>query len=162
LAYVDKSHLIRELLDAAGVQVVLLPRPRRFGKTLNLSMLRCFFEKRAEDLSPLFQDLAIWQAGDAYRAHFQRYPVIHLTFKGAKGHSFEHCWGKIREKIVDLFKQHRHLLDGGGLDPVDARRFEQILDGTAEQALYERALFDLSAHLHAHHGEKVVVLLDEY
>src|SRR3954469_12142475 len=92
LAYVDKSHLIRELLDKPGVQVVLLPRPRRFGKTLNLSMLRCFFEKRDEDLSHLFQDLAVWQAIE-HRAHFQRYPVIHLSFKGTKAESFDACFG---------------------------------------------------------------------
>jgi hypothetical protein len=162
LAYVDKSNLIRELLDAPGIEVVLLPRPRRFGKSLNLSMLRCWFERREEDLSHLFADLSIWQAGEAYRAHFQRYPVIHLTLKGTKGATFEECWGKIREKIVDLFEAHRHLLDSGRLDDVDERRFRQILDGTAERALYARALFDLSAHLHAHHGEKVVILLDEY
>src|SRR4051812_32381571 len=82
LAYVDKSSLIRELLDEPGVEVALLPRPRRFGKTLNLSMLRCWFERRDEDLSHLFQDLSIWQAGDAYRTHFQRYPVILFNFKG--------------------------------------------------------------------------------
>lgn len=73
LEYVDKSDLIRELLDRPGVQAIVFPRPRRFGKTLNLSMLRCWFEKRDEDLSHLFQDLSIWQAGDEYRAHFQRY-----------------------------------------------------------------------------------------
>ncbi|WP_437660703.1 AAA family ATPase [Sorangium sp. So ce1182] len=81
LEYIDKSHLIQELLDRPGTEVVLLPRPRRFGKTLNLSMLRCFFEGHAEDLSPLFRDLHIWQAGERYRGHFQRYPVIHLTFR---------------------------------------------------------------------------------
>ena len=85
LEYVDKSHLIRELLDRTGVEVVLLPRPRRFGKTLNLSMLRYFFEKSGEDRSHLFEDLVIWQAGDAYRAHFQRYPIIHVNFKGSAG-----------------------------------------------------------------------------
>src|SRR5215211_5759203 len=89
LEYVDKSHLIQELLDKPGAQVVLLPRPRRFGKTLNLSMLRCFFERREEDLSGLFTDLTIARAGERYRAHFQRYPVIHLTFKGAKHERFE-------------------------------------------------------------------------
>src|SRR5262245_25712697 len=88
LVYVDKSHLIRELLDAPGVQVVLLPRPRRFGKTLNLSMLRSFFEKRDEDLSALFHDLSIWRAGDGYRAHFQRYPVIYLSLKATKAERF--------------------------------------------------------------------------
>ncbi len=92
LAYVDKSHLIRELLDRPGSQVTLLPRPRRFGKSLNLSMLRWFFEKRDEDLSGLFRDLSIWQAGDAYRAHFQRYPVIQLSFKGTKSGEFEGTW----------------------------------------------------------------------
>src|SRR5262245_32273817 len=161
LAYVDKSSLIRALLDERGIEVALLPRPRRFGKTLNLSMLRCWFEKQNEDLSHLFQDLSIWHAGDAYRAHFQRHPVIHFNFKGSKAASFEGAWAA-REKIIDVYKEHRHLLDAGGLDEVDARRYKAILDGSAEQALYERALFDLSAHLHAHHGEKVVILVDEY
>jgi len=162
LEYVDKSHLICELLDKTGVEVVLLPRPRRFGKTLNLSMLRYFFEKSDEDLSHLFQDLAVWKAGDAYRSHFQRYPIIHFNFKGTKGGSFERCWAAMREKIVDLYNEHRYLLASGRLSEVAARRYRQILDVTADQALYERALLDLSAYLHAHHGEKVVILIDEY
>jgi Predicted AAA-ATPase/PD-(D/E)XK nuclease superfamily len=162
LDYVDKSDFIRQVLDRAGVQVMLLPRPRRFGKTLNLSMLRCWLEKLEDDLSPLFEDLSIWQAGDTYRAHFQRYPVIHFNFKGTKGTSFDESWGVIRKKIVDLYKEHRAVLDGGRLDEVDARRYRQILDGTADQALYDHALLDLSAHLHAHHGERVVILIDEY
>ncbi|MFO0757371.1 MAG: AAA family ATPase [Byssovorax sp.] len=162
LTYVDKSGLIRELLDREGVAVVLLPRPRRFGKTLNLSMLRAWFEKREEDFSPLFEDLSIWQAGDAYRAHFQRYPVIHFNFKGAKAATFSHCAEIIQNKIIDLYKTHRYLLDGSLLDDVDRRRFQQILDGVATPALYERALLDLSSYLHAQHGEKVVILIDEY
>ena len=162
LVYVDKSALIRELLDRAGVQVVLLTRPRRFGKTLNLSMLRCWFEKRDEDLSHLFEGLSIWQAGDDYRAHFQQHPVIHFNFKGSKGASFDHTLATIREKIIDLYAAHRAVLEGGRLSEVDVRRYRQILDGTAPQALHERALLDLSAHLHAHHGEKVVILVDEY
>ncbi len=162
LEYVDKTSLIQELLDRSGVQVVLLPRPRRFGKTLNLSMLRCWFEKRDEDLSHLFQDLAIWQAGAETRAHFQRYPVIHFNFKGSKASTFEACWAVIREKIIDVFIEHRYLLESGRLDEIQAQRFRQILDGTADRGLYERALLDMSAHLHAHHGEKVVILIDEY
>jgi hypothetical protein len=162
LEYIDKSHLIRELLDRPGVQAIVFPRPRRFGKTLNLSMLRCWFEKRAEDFSPLFQDLSIWQAGDAYRSTFQRYPVLLFNFKGTKAETFEACWGAIREKIIDLYNEHRYLLDSGGLDDVEARRYRQILDGTVETTLYRRALLDLSAYLHQHHGEKVVILIDEY
>jgi hypothetical protein len=162
LEYVDKSHLIRELLDRAGAQVVLFPRPRRFGKTLNLSMLRAWFEKRDEDLSPLFRDLSIWQAGDAYRAHFQRYPVIHLSFKETKFESFDDCWGAIQKKISVLFREHRYLLDSARLTEWEIRDYRAIADGSAEQALYHRALLDLSAYLHAHHGEKVVILIDEY
>jgi hypothetical protein len=162
LEYVDKSDLIRALLDRAGVEVVLLPRPRRFGKTLNLSMLRYWFEKRDEDLSHLFRDLAIWQAGDEYRAHFQRYPVIHFNFKGSKGASFEHSLASIREKIIDLYAAHRAVLDERPARRDRRATLPQILDGTADQALYERALLDLSGYLHAHHGERVVILIDEY
>ncbi len=162
LAYVDKSHLIRELLDAPGVQVVLLPRPRRFGKTLNLSMLRWFFQKRDEDLSHLFRDLSIWQAGDAYRAHFQRYPVIHFSFKGTRFATFELCWGAIRKSIQTLFDAHRYLAKSDRLSDRELGDFRAILDGTADDTLHHRALLDLSAYLHAHHGQKVVILLDEY
>jgi len=96
LEYVDKSDMIRELIDRTGVEVSLFPRPRRFGKSLNLSMLRAWFEKRDEDLSHLFRDLSIWQAGDAYRAHFQRYPVIQLSFKETKFPDFE--------RVMDAFR----------------------------------------------------------
>ena len=162
LDYVDKSDLIRQVLDRAGVEVTLLPRPRRFGKTLNLSMLRCWLEKRDEDLSPLFTDLSIWQAGDAYRAHFQRYPVIHFNFKGSKGATFAGTWGTIRDKIGGLFDGHRHLLDSGHLSEREQQKYRAILDGTAEQAYYNAALLDLSTYLHRAHGERVVILIDEY
>ncbi len=162
LEYVDKSHLIREILERPGVQVIVFPRPQRFGKTLNLSMLRCWFEKTDEDLSHLFQDLSIWQAGDAHRATFQRYPVLLFNFKGTKAETYEACWIAIREKIIDLYNERRYLLDSGGLDEVEVRRFRQILDGSGDPTLYRRALLDLSAYLHRHHGEKVVILIDEY
>jgi len=162
LEYVDKSQLIRELIDREGVQVVLLPRPRRFGKTLNLSMLRCFFERRAEDLSPLFEGLHIWEAGERYRAHFQRYPVIHMTFKGVKFETFDACWEGIRKKIELAYREHRELLDGGHLGEAEARDFQAILDGSAPMIVYVRALMDLSAYLHRRHGQEVVLLLDEY
>jgi hypothetical protein len=162
LEYVDKSDLIRQILDRSGVQVLLLPRPRRFGKTLNLSMLRCYFEKRDEDLSHLFRGLTIEQAGETYRAHLQRYPVIHLNFKESQFETWERCWGAIRKKISALFDDHRYLLAGGQLSEREAANYRAILDGTAEQVLYDQALYDLSAYLHAHHRERVVILIDEY
>jgi hypothetical protein len=162
LEYVDKSDFIRQVINRHGVEVMLLPRPRRFGKSLNLSMLRYYFEKCDEDLSHLFQGLSIWAAGDEYRAHFQKYPVIYFNFKGARHASYEDCMTAIREKIADIYDAHRWLLESGGLTDVDVRRFRTILDGTASIAVLERALFDLSAQLHQHHGERVVILIDEY
>lgn len=162
LEYVDKSLLIRELLDKPGVQALLLPRPRRFGKTLNLSLLRYFFEKRDEDLWPLFADLSIAQAGERYREHFQRYPVIHLTFKGAWHERWDDCWGAIRFKIEALFREHQGVLSSGRLDSGEVRNYRAVLDGVAEPTLYHRALIDLSAYLHRVHGQQVVLLIDEY
>jgi hypothetical protein len=162
LEYVDKSDLIRQLIDRKGVEAVLLPRPRRFGKSLNLSLLRYFFEKRDEDLSRLFEDLSIWQAGDAYRSHFQRYPVIHLSLKETKFESFDDCWDTLKKKIEALFHEHLYLLDSDRLSEWEIQSYRAILSSTAEKAVYLRALLDLSAYLHRHHGEKVVILLDEY
>ena len=162
LEYVDKSDLIRQIIDLPGTEVFLFPRPRRFGKTLNLSMLRYWFEKTDEDLSHLFEGLSIWEAGPQYRAQFQRYPVISFNFKGSKGTTFEETLSTIRYKVEDLYRRHQAVLDAGRLDEVAARRWRQILDGTASPALYTRALLDLSEDLRAHHGEKVVLLIDEY
>ncbi|MEZ4306586.1 MAG: AAA family ATPase [Polyangiaceae bacterium] len=162
LEYVDKTGLIREILDRPGTEVFLIPRPRRFGKTLNLSMLRCWFEKQEADLSPLFEGLSIWQAGAEYRAHFQRYPVIHFNFKGSKGASLSHALSVIRKKLGELFDEHRYLLDSDRLSDRQRHSFRAILEETAAPAQYEGALLDLSACLHAHHGEKVVILIDEY
>ncbi|WP_437827391.1 AAA family ATPase [Sorangium sp. So ce1153] len=162
LEYVDKSHLIQELVDRPGTEVVLLPRPRRFGKTLNLSMLRCFFERHAQDLSPLFRDLRIWQAGEQYRTHFQRYPVLHLTFKGVKAESFDAFWEVVQDRVARLFDEHRDLLGSGALSERESRRYREVLDGTAGRIAYETALLDLSSYLHRFHGERVVILLDEY
>ncbi|MEP7124937.1 MAG: AAA family ATPase [Byssovorax sp.] len=162
LEYVDKSHLIRELLDRPGVEATLLPRPRRFGKTLNLSLLRYYFEKSEQDLSHLFDTLSIWQAGDAYRAHFQRYPVIHLSFKETNFESFDRVLGTLKKKIQVLFDEHRYLLLSDRLSDRERAGYAAILDGSAEQALHDRALLDLSAYLHAYHGEKVIILIDEY
>jgi hypothetical protein len=160
--YIDKSHLVQELLDKPTVKVLLLPRPRRFGKSVNLSMLRCFFEKRAEDLWYLFADLAIARAGEAYRAHFQRYPVIYLSFKATRAIDFEVCRDNIRQTIRALYHEHVALLDHPRLDAWEKADFLAILGGTASEALYRRSLLNLTRILQRVHDEAVVVLIDEY
>ncbi|HSO00306.1 MAG TPA: AAA family ATPase [Candidatus Nanopelagicales bacterium] len=160
--YVDKTHLIQEILDKPGVKVLLLPRPRRFGKSVNLSMLRCFFERHEEDLWHLFEGLSIARAGAAYREHFQRYPVIAMSFKGTKAETHEVCWERIKVKIQALYHEHRALLDEGRLDEWDSRDFRAILDGTAHEALYGASLLKLTGYLHRAYGVPAVVLIDEY
>lgn len=162
LEYVDKSDLIRQIIDRTGVEVILLPRPRRFGKSMNLSMLRYWFEKTDENLSHLFQDLSIWQAGDEYRAHFQKYPVIYFNFKECKLDAFDRVYAAIRKKIQLLFDGFGYLQNSERLSELQRRDFRAVLEGTAEPTLYERALLDLSACLHVHHGEPVFILIDEY
>lgn len=158
--YVDKTAFIINLLHEP-IEVVLFPRPRRFGKTLNLSTLRYFLQKRPEDLTHLFQDLAVWTDPEA-RAHFQRYPVLFLTFKDIRADTWESTFRGIRAVLQDLCREHRYLLTSiapGSDEHVDV---QQLLDGTASEEQCWLALKRLSALLAHHHGEKVIILIDEY
>jgi len=158
--YVDKTSLIQDIVDS-GAEVLLFPRPRRYGKTLNLSMLRYFLEKRGEDLAHLFAGLTI-EASEAAREHFQRYPVIFLTFKDVKARSWGQCFEAMADVLARAYQEHDYLLDSGGLKPRDAEAFAAILSGRATEVQCWKALADLSRHLHMHHGERVVLLVDEY
>ncbi len=160
LVYVDKTAFIDELIDE-GAQVLLFPRPRRFGKTLNLSMLRYFFERSREDRSALFAGLAIAGSSEA-RAHFQRYPVIYLTFKDVKPTSWEQCRESIAGVLSELYGEHRYLQTEGSLSPDVAGVFTEIMERRAGFGAMVGALRLLSGLLAEHHGERVVILLDEY
>ncbi|MCL5436264.1 MAG: ATP-binding protein [Candidatus Dependentiae bacterium] len=159
--FVDKSPLIKEILDSRA-KVTLLPRPRRFGKTLNMSMLHCFFEKRPEQNSrrPLFHGLKIEEHPDCME-HQGKYPVIWLTFKDVKMETWLPCYEKICKVIGTEFTRHfgviKPILSG-----VELQRVEAIIAGTASQALYEDALLDLSGYLVRAYGAKVIILIDEY
>ena len=101
---------------------------------------QCFFEKTGEDLSHLFADLSIWKAGADVRSHFQRYPVIHLTFRDVKSESFEDAWASIRKKIEVLFDAHRSVLGSGKLSERETRDYVAIVDGTAGSSTSGRCL----------------------
>jgi Predicted AAA-ATPase/PD-(D/E)XK nuclease superfamily len=159
-SYVDKTALVDDVLGEAA-KVLLVPRPRRFGKTLNLSMLRCFFEKSADDVRPLFAGLAIAASEGAW-AHFQRHPVIFLTFKDVKPRSWEHCFEGIAGVLSGLYGEHRYLLTEGSLTPEDAKLFTEILERRAGFSVCLEALELLSRLLARHHHERVIILIDEY
>ncbi len=160
LGYVDKTGFIGKVVRDPA-RVLVFPRPRRFGKTLNLSTLACFFDRTEEDVSSLFQDLEVWE-DELARSHFGRHPVISMTFKDIKLPTWESSFARIRAAIARLYRTHRYLLDKGFLDPESAERFRQVLRGEGEEAFYSDVLEELSHLLARYHGERVIILVDEY
>jgi hypothetical protein len=159
--YIDKSLLIRELIDS-GSKSVLLPRPRRFGKTLNLSMLRYFYEKTNADTDSLFKELAIWKQGEFYTSRQGKHPVIFLTFKDVKSRHWAECEANLKEVISREYLRHRSLLDADWMDSHEKKVYREIIELTAGSSAYENSLKHLSAYLHRFYGQKTVVLIDEY
>ena len=159
--FVDKSMLIEEVLKAQK-SVLLFPRPRRFGKTLNLSMLRYFFDKSEPENKKLFKDLKIWQTGEDIKQHSCKYPILYLTFKDAKKETWQGCYEFIVSEIVDLYSTHDYLLEGTILKNHEKAIFQNILIKKASKTEYETSLKQLSKYLEKYHKEKVVVLIDEY
>ncbi|MCK4258732.1 MAG: AAA family ATPase [Halanaerobiales bacterium] len=159
--YIDKSLLIKEILDT-GAEVMLFPRPRRFGKTINLSMLRYFFEKSDEDRNYLFKDLKIENAGTDYNKHQGKYPVIYLTFKDVKQDNKEQAYKSLIKTISKLYKNHDYLLESSVLDQFEKENYTKIIKGQADLVNYEMTLKDLSEYLERYYQEKVFIMIDEY
>ena len=160
LYYVDKSLLIEEVL-ADTTEVILLPRPRRFGKTLNLSLLHYFFERREEDNAALFEGLQIAKRA-CFALHQGRYPVIFMTFKGIKMLTYENAEAQLKLLIANEFRKHSYLLSSSYLKQEQKQDFKQVYLGKAKIELFQNGLKDLASYLSLHHQEKVVILIDEY
>ena len=159
--FVDKTLFIEEILNSQKA-VLLFPRPRRFGKTLNLSMLRYFFDKNEPENKKLFKYLKIWQTGEDIKRHCCKYPVIYLTFKDTKAETWQECYELIISEIVDLYRQHRYLLENSILYDDEKEIFNKVLRKTANQTDYQRSIKQLSEYLQRYHNEKAVILIDEY
>lgn len=159
--YVDKTMLIKEFLDQKPL-VSLFTRPRRFGKTLNMDMLRVFFEISDEDTSRFFSDKNIWKCGSEYRIHQGKYPVIFLTFKDVKFDSWEETLAKIQDLLQAEYGRHRELLDSMNLAAYEKDYFAKILDGTATEVDLTSALEKLSRMLTEHYYKAPIIIIDEY
>lgn len=159
--YVDKTLMIRDFLDERPM-VLLFTRPRRFGKTLNMDMLRTFFEKTNEDTSRYFKDKKIWACGDRYRGYQGKYPVIFLTFKDVKYNSWEETLEDIKNIFAQEYKRHSELRASGRTDKAEKEYFHKITAKTATMIDLSHALEYLSQMLHEHYGECAVVIVDEY
>ncbi len=159
--YVDKTLLIRDFLDRKEL-VSLFTRPRRFGKTMNMDMLRVFFEISDEDTSKYFVDKEIWKCGEKYREHQGKYPVIFLTFKDVKFDSWDATFAKISELIQDEFGRHRELKNSDKLEQYEKDYFGKIMSGNITEVELTSSLQRLSKMLNSHYGIAPIIIIDEY
>ena len=157
--YVDKTMLIKEFLDERPM-VSLFTRPRRFGKTLNMDMLRVFFEKTEEDTSVYFRDKKIWACGEYYQAYQGKYPVIFLTFKDVKCTNWEDTKKDLSNIIQAEYKRHQKVLET--CDQYDKKYYQKILNKEADNVDWVRSLLNLSRMLHEHHKVAPIIIIDEY
>lgn len=155
--YVDKTLLIKEFLDRKPL-VSLFTRPRRFGKTLNMDMLRVFFEISEDDTSKYFTDKAIWKCGEKYRRHQGKYPVIFLTFKDVKFDTWEATIGKIRGLLQEEYGRHQELLSSDRISQYEREYFEKILGALANDVELTSALERLSKMLTVHYGKAPIII----
>ena len=159
--YVDKTGFIKEWWESQD-DVTLITRPRRFGKTLNMDMLRTFFEKTEQDTSVYFQDKKIWACGQKYRSYQGKYPVIFLTFKDVKFNTWEETFSAVRDIFAKETQRHEELRTSDRCDEYDERKYARLAEGNVTEVELSSALADLSAMLHKHHGTAPVIIIDEY
>lgn len=159
--YVDKTLMIRDFLDQRPM-VSLYTRPRRFGKTLNMDMLRTFFERTPEDSSVYFRDKKIWQCGEHYQKYQGKYPVIFLTFKDVKRGSWKESYGHLKRLIGEEFLRHSELAGSAACNEAERNAYQRIVSGTADETDLLSSLKLLSQMLHKHYDCPAVIIIDEY
>lgn len=159
--YVDKTLLIKDFLDERA-KVSLFTRPRRFGKTLNMDMLRVFFEKSDRDTSVYFKDRAIWRCGKKYQDYQGKYPVIFITLKDVKCDSWQETYDLMFNILQNEFKRHMELLGSERIDAYEKEYFTKFLAGESSENDVMMALQNLSRMLDEYYGIAPMIIIDEY
>ena len=159
--YVDKTLLIKDIIDDHS-KVFLFTRPRRFGKTLAMDMVRTYFEISDMDTSVYFSDKNIWSEGEVYKDYQGKYPVIFLSFKDAHQSVWEDMYNSLCFTVKEEFLRHIELLSSNAITEYDKRYFKNIMDDNATTTDYQFALGKLSSMLAAHYSSKVIIIIDEY
>ncbi len=159
--YVDKTMLIKDFLDER-LKVSLFTRPRRFGKTLAMDMIKTFFEISDEDTSKYFKNKKIWSCGEKYRKEQGQYPVIFVTFKDIKYSSWNQAFDAIRGVIADEYRRHDYLLNSPKCSEYDKAYFNDVLSRTVSEVDLARSFTMLSFMLKNHHGKAAIIIIDEY
>ncbi len=165
--YIDKTLMIKEMLDKGGA-VSLFTRPRRFGKTLALSMIKTFFEQDTDiqgnitDNSRYFDGMKISRAGERYTVHMGKYPVISLSLKSAKQPDFDMAYKSLLDEIAKEYERHRYVLECDAILTSNKEKYRNIMERKGEMIDYAKALEFLSNCLKQYHERNVIILIDEY
>lgn len=159
--YVDKSGLIGELLGTTGTKVTLITRPRRFGKTLGMSMLESFFDIR-KDNKALFEELEIAKRHELCMEWMNQWPTVFVSFRQVDGLNFNSAYDMLTLVISELYKKHLYLLDSDKLDSFDKEIVKQLIQGTASAKDMKGSLMLLTRLMYQQYGKPVILLIDEY
>ena len=159
--FVDKTLLISEFYENSD-HVLIIPRPRRFGKTLNLSMIEHFFDIRKKESVNLFSGFKITKEKAFCEAHQNKYPVINLSLKSVRANNWEGCFAGIQTVISETYQQHKYLLKSEKLEDYEKQKIRQIILQKGSQNDYKFSLYQLSKYLSTHFENETIILLDEY
>lgn len=159
--YVDKTMMVKDFLDTRP-KVSLFTRPRRFGKTLAMDMIKTFFEVSETDTSRYFRNKKIWDCGEEYRREQGEYPVIFVTFKDIKFPTWEQSLEAIRDVVAAEYRRHIYLLESDKCNEYDKKYFRSVVEGTVTEVGLTSAFRNLSGMLNTHYGKPAVIIIDEY
>ena len=159
--YVDKSGLIAELLEEKSTEVTLITRPRRFGKTLGMSMLANFFDIRKES-TVLFEGLEIVEQRDVCREWMNQFPTLFVTFKDVDGLDFSSAYAMLSSTITELYKEHLYLMESSWINSYDKEIMQRIITEEATVTDIKKSLALLIKLMQQHYQKNVILLIDEY
>ena len=159
--YIDKTMYIKHIIDNKS-KVILVTRPRRFGKTLNMSMLKYYFDNTAKDSKELFEDLKIMNQGEEYTSKLGYYPVIYLTLKDVQDTNYHNMLLDMKTAMMNMYQAHRYLLESDKVYPEEKEKILDILYAREDENALKASVIELSKYLSRHYGKQVILLIDEY
>ena len=159
--YIDKTEFIKNVIDNQS-KVILITRPRRFGKTLNMSTLRYYFDNQIENAKELFTGLKIMEAGEKYTSQMSSYPCIYMTFKDVRQTTYENMIYKLKEEVASIYSYHRYLLESDKLYEEEKERIKGILLYKENEVSLSSSIKQLTEYLYRVYQKPVMFFLDEY
>lgn len=159
--YIDKSMYIKDIIDNRS-EVVLVTRPRRFGKTLNMSMLKYFFDCNVQNAKELFEGLKIMEQEEKYTSKLGAYPCIYLTLKDVSDSNYENMLLDLKTAIMEMYREHRYLLDSDKIYEEEKAKIMDILYAREDEVTLKSSIRELSGYLNRYYNKPVMLFIDEY